>query len=183
MFPIGSSKSAGTNLKRRARLIRFPKAMAVGVLALVLVLGGSVSSQAGPAPEAAVHAADDAWVKAYNSGQLENVVALYDENAVVYPPGAAPLSGKSAIHEYFAKDVPGFPATGLTFALGANPAGGVSGNMGWASGTWTVQDKSGKVVDSGWYFSVSKKVNGKWLYVRDTWNSNGPAAPAATTEK
>jgi hypothetical protein len=55
--------------------------------------------------------------------------------------------------------------------------------MGWSSGTWTVRDKEGKVLDSGWYFSVSRKVGGKWLYVRDSWNSNGPATPAATTEK
>jgi hypothetical protein len=29
--------------------------------------------------------------------------------------------------------------------------------------------------------SVSKKSGGKWLYVRDAWNSNKPSAPAATT--
>jgi hypothetical protein len=76
-----------------------------------------------------------------------------------------------------------FAKTGLAFALDANPDGGVSGNMGWSSGTWTVKDKEGKVLDSGWYFSVSRKVGGKWLYVRDSWNSNGPAAPTATTEE
>jgi len=72
------------------------------------------------------------------------------------------------------KDMADFAQAGLAFALGANPAGGASGNMGWSSGTWAVKDKDGTVVDSGWYFSVSKKVNGKWLYVRDAWNSDHP---------
>ena len=129
-------------------------------LAIALALCCSSSSLAAPSSgAAAVHAADDAWVKAYNAGQLENVVALYDENAVIYPPGSASQNGRAAIHEFFTKDMAGFTKSGLSFALDANPDGGV--------------------VDTGWYFSVSRKVAGKWLYVRDSWNSNKPAAPAA----
>ena len=34
-------------------------------------------------------------------------------------------------------------------------------------------------MDSGSYLSVSRKLNGKWLYVRDTYNSDRPLpAPA-----
>jgi hypothetical protein len=42
-----------------------------------------------------------------------------------------------------------------------------------------VTDKAGKVLDSGKYLSVSKRIGGKWLYVRDTWNSDAPAAAPA----
>jgi hypothetical protein len=55
--------------------------------------------------------------------------------------------------------------------------------MGWQSGTYTVTDKSGKVVESGKYLSVSMKKGGKWLYVRDTWNADAAPpqpAPAST---
>ena len=38
---------------------------------------------------------------------------------------------------------------------------------------------SGTVVDSGSYLSVHHKVNGQWLYIRDTWNSDKPPAAAA----
>ena len=165
-------------------MIRFQKVVALLGLASALVLcsiGGSYAAKTSVV--AAVHAADDAWVKAYNAGQLENVVALYDENAVIYPPGVPPVVGRAAAHPFFEKDIAEFAKTGLAFALGAHPDGGVSDDMGWSSGTWTVSDKAGKVVDSGWYFSVSRKVGEKWLYVRDTWNSNGPAAAASTTEK
>src|SRR5690349_22224118 len=93
-------------------------------LAFAFVLFGSSASWASPSADlAAVHAADDAWVKAYNAGQLENVVALYDESAVVYPPGAMPLHGRAAIRESFEKDMAGFAKAGLTFSLDANPEG------------------------------------------------------------
>jgi ketosteroid isomerase-like protein len=146
-------------------------------------VAGAVAFGSPASDVAAVHAADDAWVRAYNAGQLENVVALYDENAVIYPPGVPPVQGRAMAHTFFEKDMTEFAKTGLAFSLGANPDGGVSGAMGWSSGTWTVKDKDSKVLDSGWYFSVSRKVGGKWLYVRDSWNSNGPARPTATTEK
>jgi len=76
---------------------------------------------------------------------------------------------------------------GITFNLGPKPAGGVSGNMGWQSGTYSVTDKSGKVLETGKYLSVSMKKRGKWVYVRDTWNADAappaPPAPAAPPKK
>ena len=165
-------------------MIRFQKMVAMlGLCVAVLVCANAVSLAAQGAGVAAIHAADDAWVKAYNAGQVDNVVALYDANATIYAPGATPVHGSPAIREFFTKDNGEFMKTGLAFELGANPDGGVSGDMGWSSGTWTVKDKAGQVMDSGWYFSVSKKVGGKWLYVRDSWNSEKPPAPAAAAAK
>jgi hypothetical protein len=37
----------------------------------------------------------------------------------------------------------------------------------------------GAVVETGKFLSVSRKKDGKWLYIRDTWNSDAPPAPAA----
>jgi ketosteroid isomerase-like protein len=164
-------------------MIAFKKAVPVLSLVFALGAGDAVTSWAANSPDvAALHAADDAWLRAYSSGQVENVVALYDENALVFPPGAAPLNGRAAIRAYFEKDMAGFAQSGLEMSLDKTPTGGASGNLGWASGTWTLKDKSGQVVDSGWYFSVSRKVAGKWLYVRDAWDSNQPAAPTAPVE-
>jgi hypothetical protein len=36
----------------------------------------------------------------------------------------------------------------------------------------------GVVVESGKFMSVNRKKDGKWRYVRDTWNSDAPPAPA-----
>jgi len=160
-------------------LIGFKKAVSGGALAFALLVCGHVAAQASPASEsAAIHAVDDAWLRAYNAGEVEKVVALYDPNAVVHPPGAGTVRGKDAILAFFTKDMADFAKSGLILTLGPKPEGGAFGDTGWASGTWELKDKSGQTVDSGWYFSVSKKVGGKWLYVRDAWNSDQPGIPA-----
>ena len=134
---------------------------------------------------AAIHAVDQTWLKSYNANDAKTAASLYDENAVLMPPGAPAAHGRAAIERFLATDMAGSAKAGVVFHLGAKPDGGVNGNLGWASGTYTVTDKSGKVVDAGKYLSVSKKEGGKWLYVRDTWNSDGapPAEPAAAPKK
>jgi hypothetical protein len=90
------------------------------------------------------------------------------------------VKGRAAIKAFFAKDTAESQKAGVTFILDAKPAGGVSGDMGWQSGDFVVKDKSGKIVDTGKYLSVSARKGGKWLYVRDTWNSDGaPSAPVS----
>ena len=126
----------------------------------------------------ALHAVDQAWAKAYNSGDVDGVVSLYDEHALLLPPGSQGANGRAAIRAFFAKDIAGSQKEGIVFVLGPKPDGGVSGDMGWVSGTYVAKDKSGKVVDAGKYLSVSMKKGGKWLYIRDTWNSDGSPAPA-----
>jgi ketosteroid isomerase-like protein len=142
----------------------------------VALLGFALQSQAStlPSAAAAVYAADDDWVKAYNGGEVDTVVAAYDEHAIVYPPGSPPVQGAAAIRSFYIKDNAEFTKGGLTFVLGAKRSGGVRGDLGWASGTYVIKDKGGKTVDTGWYFSVSRKVAGKWLYVRDSYNSDSP---------
>ena len=156
-------------------------------LAVVLVVCGIASSAADPAAEvAALHAVDDAWAKAVNASDADAMAALYEEHAVLLPPGAPAVHGQAAIRGFFAKMIQATVKEGLTFTLGAEPAGGARGEMGWSSGSYTLKDKAGHVVDTGKYLSVSRKKDGKWLYVRDTWNSDVPPAstePAAPPKK
>jgi ketosteroid isomerase-like protein len=131
------------------------------------------------ADEAALRAADDTFVRAYNSGDLETVVAFYAEDAVLQPDGAPAVRGREAIREYFRsaiaverKAVESRPGTLSDRAVG------VSGDMGWSSGENKVIEPGGAITWSGKFLSVSRKVNGKWLYIRDTWNSDTPTPPA-----
>jgi len=154
---------------------------AVKLLCMIVPLASfSVAASAADAASevAALHAVDQTWVKAYNAGDVDTVVGLYDEHALLLPPGAPGANGRAAIRAYFAKDMAASAKDGIVFALGAKPDGGVSGNMGWVSGTYVVKDKSGRVLDVGKYLSVSTKKGGKWLYIRDTWNSDGTPPPA-----
>jgi len=137
------------------------------------------AAAAGSAKEmAALQAADQNWAKAYNAGNADGVASLYDEEAVLLPPGAPAVNGRAAIKAFFMKDTAASQKAGVAFTLGPKPAGGVSGNMGWQSGTYVVKDSTGKAVETGKYLSVSMKKDGNWLYVRDTWNADGAPMPA-----
>ena len=158
-----------------------PITKAAGVLCTIVAVAvfSIEPSAADPAKEiAALQAADQDWIKAYNAGNADAVASLYDEQAVLLPPGSPPVKGRAAIKAFFAKDTAESQKAGVTFMLDPKPAGGVSGDMGWQSGTYAVKDKAGKTVETGKYLSVSAKKGGKWLYVRDTWNNDGAQSPA-----
>jgi ketosteroid isomerase-like protein len=149
---------------------------AVGFLCTVVSLAVfSIESWAADLAKemAALQAVDQNWEKAYNAGNADALASLYDERAVLLPPGAPAVNGRAAIKGFFAKDTADSQKAGVAVSLGPKPAGGVSGDMGWQSGTYAVKDKTGKVVETGKYLSVSMKKGGKWLYVRDTWNADG----------
>ena len=128
---------------------------------------------------AALQAVDQTWLKAYNAGDADTAASLYDEHAVLLPPGAPAAKGRSALRSFLASDMAASKKAGVAFHLDANPDGGVNGDFGWVSGSYSVTDASGNVVERGKYLSVSKKSGGAWRYVRDTWNSDGSPAPAA----
>jgi ketosteroid isomerase-like protein len=166
-------------------MFSFSKGLRLAGLSFLLVIAFGAAYASDSATEvAALHAVDQAWVTAYNGGDVDTVTAQYAGHARLQPPGSPSASGKAAIRTFFAKDIPGSAKAGLTLVLDPNSDGGVSGNLGWASGTYRVKDSAGNVVDTGKYLSVSKKVGGKWLYWRDTWNSDGaPAASAGAPVK
>jgi len=157
-----------------------PITKAAGVLCTIALAVFSIESSAADSAKevAALQAADQNWAKAYNAGNADAVARLYDEQAVLLPPGVPGVSGRAAIKAFFVKDTAESQKAGVAFTLGPKPAGGVSGDMGWQSGTYAVKDKAGKVIETGKYLSVSMKKDGKWLYVRDTWNADGAPAPS-----
>ena len=134
------------------------------------------------ADEAALKATTNTWIDAYNAGDAEKIVALYAEDGVLMPPHAPVANGKAAIRAFITTDTAGAKAAGVKLVNGSSTAG-VVGDTGWEAGSYTATDASGATVDSGSYMSVSRKVNGQWLYIRDTYNSDRPLpapAPAAT---
>jgi uncharacterized protein (TIGR02246 family) len=151
--------------------------LAAGIVALAGSMAG-VAHAASPASpdEAAIRAQTTSWGKAYNGGDAKAVAAQYAEDAMLLPPGAAGVRGRAAILAFFTKDIADSKAAGAVFVLPANTDVGVSGDMGWESGTYKVTVK-GAVVESGKFLSISRKRDGKWLYIRDTWNADAPPAP------
>ena len=151
--------------------------LAIGLVALVSAISG-LANAAASADETAIRAQTLSWEKAYNAGDAKAVTAQYADDALLLPPGAAGASGRAAILAYFTKDIVGSKAAGAVFVINPKTDVGVSGDMGWESGTYKVTVK-GAVIETGTFLSVSRKKDGKWLYIRDTWNADASPAPPA----
>jgi uncharacterized protein (TIGR02246 family) len=153
--------------------------VAAGLLALAGCAQKAPPAADPAADEAALRAINPAWFKAYNAGDVDGVVALYSDDAVLSIPGVPPARGLAAIREAYAKDMAAMAAAGLANNQGAAPEFGISGDLGWEWNTFTVTDASGATIDTGKYVTVYGRKDGKWLIIRDIWNSDTPpAAPA-----
>ena len=142
---------------------RFRNLMRLAATMLALAGATHAVAQAKGGDEAAIRAQTTSWAKAYNAGDAAAVAALYADAAIL---------------AFFTKDIAGSKAAGAVMVLNPKTDVGVSGNTGWESGTYTATVK-GAVVETGKFLSVSRKKDGKWLYIRDTWNADAAAPPAA----
>ena len=119
-----------------------------------------------------------AWFDHFAKADGPAMGNLYAEDALLMPPGHAPVQGRAAIAEFLGKEAAGAQSGGVSLKNKEVTGSGVAGDTGWISGTYEVVDATGNAVDSGSYMSVHQRVNGQWLYVRDTWNSERPPAAA-----
>ncbi len=151
-------------------------------LAFFAIALGALTGCAPPAADtsadlAAVKAEVLDWIAAYNAGDANGVAALYAEDAVVMPPGAAAAVGRAAIRDFIAADIADSKAQGLKFTGGESSDGAIDGNTGWTTGTFAVTDSSGATVGTGKYLTAYERINGEWQIVRDIWNSDASANP------
>jgi len=156
---------------------------------LILAIGAlgacTQAPAASPAPAPQDTAAEEAkmradlarWFDDYNKGNADAVAAQYAEDGTLMPPHAPPSTGRADIKTFLAADSANTKAAGLMLKNGSVTGIGISGDLAWMSGTFSVVDAKGTTVDNGKYLSVHRKTNGAWLYIRDIWNSNNPLPP------
>lgn len=156
--------------------------MAVGLIALAGCQKAAVVDTA--AIETELRNGVRSWLASYNAGDADAIAARYADDAVVMAPGAPAAVGREAIRAMIAEQSAGTKAAGITLAAVDGDTVGISsaGDMAWHSGAYTVSDATGAVIDSGNYMEVQKNVDGKWLIVRDIWNSDRPPAPAPAAD-
>jgi uncharacterized protein (TIGR02246 family) len=156
----------------------------VTLLVVVGALGGctqAADTTEVAADEARLEADALAWFDRYAKGDAEGMANLYAEDALLMPPGAPSVTGRPAIKAFLGEDAAKSRAAGISIKNVSVTGSSVTGDSAWISGRYVVLDGSGATIDSGSYLSVHSRTNGAWLYVRDIWNSDRPAAQAPET--
>ncbi len=98
------------------------------------------------------------------------VGALYETDAIAFPPNTEWVRGRDAIRSFWKT----FMDSGKTAKVEVVQTES-NGNLGCEVGKYTIVDASGKTLDSGKYLAVWKKGTEGWKRYRDMWSSNMPA--------
>ena len=124
---------------------------------------------------------DAKWSKAAAAKDIDQTIAFYSDDAIVFPPNATSAATKEAIRNGW-KEMLGSPG----FVISWQPTRvqvGKAGEMAWVSGTYelTTNGPSGKPSnDRGKYLEVwEKQTDGNWKCRADMWNSDLTASTSA----
>lgn len=155
---------------------RLPLALLLAVALLPLACSSALHAVGASPDLARLEAESLVWFQHYAAADADAMADLYAMDALIMPPNAAPVSGRKAICEFLGADAAGSRAAGIRLRNRAVTGSGIDGDTGWISGSYDVLDAGGAVLDSGSYLSVHRRIDGRWLYIRDTWNSERPLA-------
>ena len=125
------------------------------------------SGQDTSAGYAALDAATEAWIDAFNRGDAAAIAAIHSADAQIMPPNGNSIEGRAAIQAFWQ----GFIDTGVKASLTAIEIT-VEGDMGYKVGTFRILDAGGSELDHGKYIEVWRFMDGKWQFHRDIWNSS-----------
>lgn len=125
----------------------------------------------------AIESANATFIESMNSGVVAGAArGIYTEDAVIYPPGAEPVTGREAIVEFWSGATEQFGMTGVELTtVEVEPAGP---GMAWEVGEFEIQGADGPL-DAGSYLVVWMDTADGWKWHRDIWNSDGAVSGAA----
>lgn len=125
---------------------------------------------------AAEESASDCWLKAFQATDANAVAECYAPDAVMWIPGGPMLQGRDAIREGYA----GFLSTVTIKSAELTPI--ASRKVGDDTVNWgtfkivMVNKADGKeVTEVGRFTDVTRKIDGRWLYVVDHASDDPPA--------
>ena len=142
------------------------------VLAAALACAGTALAKEGP-----LDGMSKAFEDAIRTGDVVAAANMYADGAMILPPNHAAVSGRGSIAAYF-KDM-----TDNGFSLKLTPTDSwMDGKLASRTGTYIVLDKNQKEIEHGKWLEVwQQQDNGRWLMLRDMWNSSDPLPPPPTT--
>ncbi len=114
------------------------------------------------------------WSQVAGSGDLERTLAYWADDAIMMPPGRAPLRGKPAIREFLeaSASIPGFSIRWEPLEAHVSPSGDFAYLI--ERNQVSFQDSTGaRVSESNKVVTVWRKVReGSWKNVIDMWNAD-----------
>lgn len=122
--------------------------------------------------KAEIQAVETAWATAQNAKDINALMAMYADDAISMADGAPSLNGKAAIQVWQEAEFAKAPA-GLNSAYTVQDVYG-DGETVTEVGTGITKDASGAVVRTGKYIAIWKKVDGKYICIREIYNSDTP---------
>ncbi len=141
-----------------------------------LISFATAAAAAAPVPNGA-QVVDEAWRKAITTNDLDGIMAVYSENAVMWLPDAPEAKGREAIRKSYVDLLAANTVTAATFANTHYETSG-DHSVGWGDFTLTLAPKSGgnPVTLSGRFSVIARKEAGTWVYVVDHASAH-PAPP------
>lgn len=125
---------------------------------------------------AAVRAVTAAIIRADNAGDLEAVIELYTEDAILLPPGNAPIRGRPAIRQHYARL---FRQNDLDVSIESEEtrvAGEWAFDRGRTRGQAQPKDGGPVVLIDDTYVMLLRRDAGRgWRIARLIWNASGGA--------
>ena len=119
-----------------------------------------------------IQAKEDAFAEIYNTGELKNI-GYYADDAVTFFQNRPPLIGKEAIVDFYRSAI---SSTSNRISFTSKDIFiSNDGNQVVEIGYFKVVDSTNTSINSGNYFSLFEKRNGKYVCVRDMSASDMPA--------
>ena len=116
-----------------------------------------------------------AWNEALNTGDLDTLTMVYENDARIMPPNGKTVRGAAGVREIFGAIVD----AGLTGEMAIEEIT-MQDNVAYKIGNYKLMDGD-SVVDSGKFIETWRKGDdGKWRISNDIWNSDNPPAPPKT---
>jgi ketosteroid isomerase-like protein len=147
----------------------------LGVLCLAAAAcsAGKPGEEFGMKDQAAIRGRSEAFVKAFNDKNIDQLLVIYAENSVFMPPNQPVIRGKDALKTFY-DDLLKQGASNLKLDVGE-----VSGHgpLAYQAGTYQMELKPSAGPadhDRGKYLFIARKLNGQWRYEYTVWNSDLP---------
>jgi ketosteroid isomerase-like protein len=118
-----------------------------------------------------IQALENHFALIYNNRNADSLT-YYADDAVSYFAGQKPIVGKAAIHKFIEDELMDFPKGAKISFETVEVHVADDGKYVFEIGAFKQVDSDGKLLNSGHYFSLFVKRDGKYLCVRDMSNSN-----------